>query len=321
MFIAQAFKRDNEFWKYIVGFIIVIVSMFIGQIPIGIAFVIKQITTGKPVPTDESQIYTYLGNLNLTLFLLLLSFAVMLLALVIVVKTMHNQKFKEVVTSRPKVDWWRIWFSFIIWGIFSAGSIFLIYYLEPGTYILQFNPEQFIILAIIATIMIPIQTTAEELLFRGYLMQGIGLAAKNRWVPLLVTSIVFGALHLMNPEVGKMGYIVSLYYIGTGLFLGIMTLMDEGTELALGFHAANNLTAALLVTADWTAFQTHSVFKDISEPSAGFDILFPLFVIYPILLLIFSKKYGWTSWKEKLTGKVVPPTPYNYNQTPENYEP
>jgi hypothetical protein len=31
-----------------------------------------------------------------------------------------------------------------------------------------------------------------------------------------------------------------VYYIGTGLFLGILTLMDE-MELALGFHAANNL--------------------------------------------------------------------------------
>jgi hypothetical protein len=30
-----------------------------------------------------------------------------------------------------------------------------------------------------------------------------------------------------------------VYYIGTGLFLGILTLMDEGMELALGFHANN----------------------------------------------------------------------------------
>jgi hypothetical protein len=41
--------------------------------------------------------------------------------------------------------------------------------------------------------------------------------------------------------------------------------MDEGMELALGFHA-NNLVGALLVTSDWSAFQTHSIFKDISEP-------------------------------------------------------
>ena len=87
--------------------------------------------------------------------------------------------------------------------------------------------------------------------------------------------------------------------------------MDEGMELALGFHAANNLVSALLVTSDWTAFQTHSVFKDISEPSAGLDVVVPVVAIYPILLFIFSKKYKWTNWKEKLTGKIDAPEPFN----------
>ena len=44
----------------------------------------------------------------------------------------------------------------------------------------------------------------------------------------------------MNPEVEKLGYLILVYYIGSGLFLGIITLMDEGIELALGFHFANN---------------------------------------------------------------------------------
>ena len=85
--------------------------------------------------------------------------------------------------------------------------------------------------------------------------------------------------------------------------------MDEGMELSLGFHAANNLFTALLVTADWTAFQTHSILKDMSEPTeAGFtDIFMPVFVMFPILLFIFSKKYKWTNWKEKLFGRVEEP--------------
>ena len=95
-----------------------------------------------------------------------------------------------------------------------------------------------------------------------------------------------------------------IYYIGTGIFLGILTLMDDGLELALGFHAANNLIGALLLTSDWSAFQTNSVFKDTSEPSAGFEILVPLLIIFPLLLLIFSKKYNWSNWKEKLTGTI-----------------
>ena len=73
-------------------------------------------------------------------------------------------------------------------------------------------------------------------------------------------------MHYANPEIAKFGNVVFVFYIGSGLFAGIMTLMDEGIELALGWHAANNMVAALLVTADWTALQTHSVLKDISNP-------------------------------------------------------
>ena len=94
-----------------------------------------------------------------------------------------------------------------------------------------------------------------------------------------------------------MGNIIMIYYIGTGLFLGIITLMDEGMELALGFHAANNLVSALLVTSDWSAFQTHSIFRDVSIPSASLDVLLPVFIIFPILLKIFSSKYKYSARK------------------------
>lgn len=135
-------------------------------------------------------------------------------------------------------------------------------------------------------------------------MQGFANLSRNRWFPLLMTSLIFGSLHVFNPEVLKMGYFIMVYYIGTGFFLGVLTLMDEGIELSLGFHAANNLIGALLVTSDWSVFQTHSVFKDMSEPSAGLDVILPIVVIYPILLFIFTKKYGWKNWKEKLTGNI-----------------
>jgi hypothetical protein len=159
--------------------------------------------------------------------------------------------------------------------------------------------------------LIPIQTSTEEYVFRGYLMQGFANLSKNKWFPLLMTSVIFGTMHIFNPEIDKMGNIVLVYYIGTGLFLGIITLMDEGMELALGFHAANNLVTALLVTSDWSALQTNSIFKDISDPSAGLEIIIPVFVIFPLLLLLFSKKYKWSDWKEKLTGDIKYKTTIN----------
>lgn len=129
-----------------------------------------------------------------------------------------------------------------------------------------------------------------------------------------MTSVAFGLMHILNPEVEKLGYIIMVYYIGTGFFLGIITLMDDGLELALGFHFANNLFTALLVTTDWTVLQTDSILKDISDPSEmGIsEIIIPVLVIFPILLFILSKKYKWTNWKDKLFGPVVEPTKDDY---------
>ncbi len=181
--------------------------------------------------------------------------------------------------------------------------------MSPEDYVVNFQLKPFLILSVIAIIFVPLQTSFEEYLFRGYLMQGIGVILKNKWMPLLLTSVVFGMLHIANPEVDKLGSIILVYYIATGLFLGILTLMDEGMELSLGFHAANNLFTALLVTADWTAFQTHSILKDMADPKAASfdDIFMPVFLVFPIILLILAKKYEWTNWKEKLFGKVEEP--------------
>jgi hypothetical protein len=79
--------------------------------------------------------------------------------------------------------------------------------------------------------------------------------------------------------------------------------MDEGLELALGFHAANNLVTALLVTASWTAFQTESLLIDNSEPSLGVELIMTLLVIYPLIVFIFAKKYKWKNWLSQLTNK------------------
>ena len=255
---------------------------------------------------DPATLMTVLDS-NLTLFLMLLSFVFGLIAVVVVVKYLHKQPLVAATTSRKKVDWGRIWFSFLLIAITTIVLTVIDYYGNPDDYVVQFEAVPFIILAVIAILMIPLQTSFEEYLFRGYLMQGIGVMAKNRWLPLIITSVVFGGLHFFNPEVDKLGNTIMIYYIGTGFFLGIITLMDEGMELALGFHAGNNLIAALLVTADWTVFQANSILKDISNPTAGFDILVPVLVMYPVFIGIMAWKYKWTNWSEKLFGKVTPP--------------
>jgi membrane protease YdiL (CAAX protease family) len=312
-YIEQVFNFKHEFWRYIVGSVIVIIATSIGQLPLTIAVFYKANEEGKSLINLKQEDMLSLLEPNLNLFLMLVSFAVGLAVLFIVVKTLHKQNITQLTTARKKTDWKRILFSFDLWGIISSSLVLIDYFMSPENYLMNFELERFAILAIIAIIFVPIQTSLEEYLFRGYLMQGFGALAKNRWFPLLMTSLIFGLLHLANPEVEKLGYSLMVYYIDTGLFLGILTLMDDGIELSLGFHAANNLFTALLVTADWTAFQTHSIFKDIAEPSLDFmDLILPVFIVFPILLFIFSKVYKWTNWKDRLFGEIKAPLKEDY---------
>jgi uncharacterized protein len=308
MFIAQAFKSHHDWWRYLVGIVVVFVAVQIGSIPFILAVGYKSMQEGGSFSdmADMSKLMTILDS-NLTLFLVLLSFVAGLVALLFIIRHLHNQPLIEATTTRPKIDWKRFFVGFGLVAVTTITFTLIDYNLNPDDYVLQFQVVPFLILALIVILLMPLQASMEEYVFRGYLMQGIGVLAKNRWLPLILTSVTFGLLHMSNPEVGKLGNIIMVYYIGTGFLLGIMTLMDEGLELALGFHAGNNIVAALLVTADWTVFQTNSILKDVSEPSAGLDVILPILILYPIYLIILAKLYKWTDWKEKLFGRVEKP--------------
>ena len=297
-YIQQAFTGKLGMWKYVVVSVFFFGFMGLNLLAFFLLdFDMDQIMKDQIVQKGSNQV----------LYENLIPFAIGLGGVFFWVKYVHNQKIRTLTTSRKKVDWKRVFFAFSLWGFITTLFVFIDYKVAPEDYVLNFQLEPFLYLVLIGVLLIPLQTSFEEYFFRGYLMQGIGIAVKNRWFPLIVTSLVFGLLHIANPEVEKLGYGILVYYIGTGFFLGIITLMDEGLELALGFHAANNLITALLVTANWTAFQTDSILIDVSIPALGADVYLPVFVIFPILIFIFSKKYAWTNWKEKLTGKIEKP--------------
>jgi membrane protease YdiL (CAAX protease family) len=306
MYIKQVFNYKHNWWLYLAGLAIVFITLILGQIPYTVILIAKAVEMGLDFQNlDISQTMNLLDS-NLNLFLMLLSYAAGFLGVLFVVKTLHKQSIRSLTTSRLKIDWKRFWFAFLFWGIISSGLVLIDHYIHPENYVFNFKLIPFLTLLVIVVVLVPLQTSFEEYLFRGYLMQGIGVLCKNRWLPLIITSVTFGLLHIFNPEIEKLGYILLVHYIGTGFFLGIITLMDEGLELALGFHAANNLFTALLVTADWTAFQTNSILRDVSDPDvSNIEIFASVLIIYPILILIFAKVYKWTNWKEKLIGTIT----------------
>lgn len=309
MYIAQAYKGNNIWWRVLITTLIT-AGIFI------LNFIMFFLMSKEQM--DET--YKMMNKIpkNLSLIINLLPFVFLLGLLFILVLFLHKRSILSLTTSRNKVDYKRIFFSFGLIVFLTLAEFAISYNMDNSTIIWNFNPLKFTELFIISILLFPFQIGYEEYLFRGFLMQQIGIIVRNRWFPLLFTSVVFGVFHSANPEVAKMGYGVMFFYIGTGLLLGIMTLMDESLELALGFHLGNNLMAALLITSDFSAIQTDAVFKYSGIENTGDmlnEMLVSIAIVYPIILYIFAKKYNWTNWKEKLTGKIHKPIVNTLNST------
>lgn len=271
-------------------------------IPISLFLLLNINAFFSPRP-DYSALVAQVGELpfftmNVALFLLFFTL------LFFIVRVIHNQPIVQFTTGRKKIDFKRILFSFSLWGGIIVLQTLLSYWIFPSDYQWNFEPIPFFTLVLISLLFIPFQAGFEEYFFRGYFLQAMAIVSRNKGIPILFSSIFFGLVHVANPEIGKMGYGFLLFYISLGLFLGILTLMDDGLELSLGFHIANNFFISFLTTSSWSVFQTPSLLKEVSEPEITGLYLLSFFLPLLLLLYIFAKKYHWTDWKSRLFGKI-----------------
>ena len=103
----------------------------------------------------------------------------------------------------------------------------------------------------LAPIVLPailVQTAAEELAFRGYLMQGLAARFRSRWVWWLLPAALFGALHWNPGEFGPNAWLVALSTGLIGLVLADVTVRTGNLSAAIGLHFANNVASLLVVS-------------------------------------------------------------------------
>ena len=86
---------------------------------------------------------------------------------------------------------------------------------------------------------------------------------------------------------------MQMYYLSAGLLLGIMTIMDDSLELALGVHFATNFFAATLVGFEGASLQTDTLIK--AREVDPYLMLISMAVGGAIFLWIAGRKYKWKS--------------------------
>ena len=291
----------NLWWMYVMGILAAMFGYFLFQIfmvfPLMAAAANNGLTIGDVQANPEILFNPEkIGlNKNILLALLLGMFVFTFLGLFAVIKRVHRKELTSVITAYEKVRLSRFFFAFMVWGTFLVISVLLAYFLNKDEVKVQFDPLNFMFLVIVCVVLMPIQTCTEELIFRGYLVQGLSQIFKNGIVPLIITSILFGLVHMTNPEAKAFGWITMLpYYSMFGFFFGAIALLDEGLELPMGIHCANNLISSLLITSPSGVLKTDAVFVATSEnPGAEF---MTWVVMAFLTFIIFWQKYRWKNF-------------------------
>ena len=215
-------------------------------------------------------------------------------------RLLFKRSFRTFLTARPRFDFTRFFFSFGLWSTLMMVSFFITFIDFNHQIHWNFQSEHFFYLVLLAIILVPVQTGFEEILFRGFLLQLFGKFTQKGIYLVLINGMLFGALHLMNPEFRELGIPAAVYYVVSGIFTSLIVVMDDGLELSWGFHLANNLFGIIIVTNNWQVIQTDALFMDVSPPEIGWDMYVTMFLFYPLMILVFWLVYRWKNWNKVL---------------------
>ena len=126
-------------------------------------------------------------------------------------------------------------FGFLIFGLYYVGFATLDGSLTTQNSVHPLNSGMFWLYIVLILVIVPFQCYAEELLFRGYLMQTVGRWLKNPVWAIIIPAPIFMVLH----GYGLWGL---LSVLTMALIAGFLCWYTGGLEAGIGLHIANNVS-------------------------------------------------------------------------------
>lgn len=283
-YIKRAEQGNHSALSFVGSVMLSLGAVMLAAMPLYTAIILKNLITNsdKPIGTTMDQLMGHFSY-PLAYTFLMLGFVFITLMVIFFIRVIHRRKFGTIWSDedkfRPKEFLKGLVFSVML---FSLSDV-IINYNTPGYFTWVFNPDRFWPYLPLAIIFIPIQTLAEELVFRGHFYQAFGLATKNKWVSLVICSVIFGALHFTNSEMGIDAWKVGTVYIGSGFLIGFTVLISKGIEFGWAFHLINNLYLSTIVTFPGSSLDGPTLYV---KPKPSADWILTEFLVEVIILVL-----------------------------------
>ena len=194
-------------------------------------------------------------------------------------RVLLRRPLRSLITNRRHIEFNRIGRGFATWFGLCAASSVIDAVLFPDSYTLTFEAGRFVAFALVLLVLLPVQTSSEELFFRGWILQwAAALPAVSR---VFISGLVFALPHAGNPEAATDTLLALTAYFLLGAGWAWVSVRDGGIELALGAHLANNAFSLLVVGYDDAALPTAAIFGtsalNLTSTTIAIAVMVPMF--------------------------------------------
>ncbi len=273
-----------KLWRWILGTFLILITWFIlGAILTAVIAALFDLDLLALAGTDDESLAIVRGYEPWqAASAVLVSFLPLLVAPIILHRFLLRRPLRELFTRST-----RNFSQEVLRGAAVMSLLLLLlglpdFILNNSTYSWSFDATRFLPYLLIAFTLIPIQTTAEEVFYRGWIQLRLENGKRSIWIISIVGGALFALPHLGNPEVSGNLLLPVIGYGSTGFMLTWVTMRDQSMGLAVGAHAANNILAGLLVSSADSALPAASIWvtPEIQWGSAalGSVLLVPVFI-------------------------------------------
>ncbi len=241
--LAAPARARSEIWRTALG-VAAILAVYFALIML--LLILGTVIAGPDIAAPEIGAMLS-GRRPFGLVLTLFSFALLTLAIALTLRLLHRRPVLELLGPlRPALrDFARVALPLLALALallpFSTGSLQVTRQMSLGDWLPWLAP---------ALIGLLIQTSAEELAFRGYLQQQIAARFRTPLLWLVLPSALFGLVHYSPATFGPMAWPIVVWTGLFGLAAADLTARSGNLGAAVALHFVNNVTAILLVGLD-----------------------------------------------------------------------
>lgn len=261
-FLKNASLGKNAWWQYglsilIPVMVVVLANMLIPQILPSIKSLFPDNDFGKNLGTYS---------------LVFLIFILALITFILVASKLHKRPIMSFISTDNNFSWKSYFLGFLLWGGLLFLANLITDFNDFEAFLKDFDISRFWMLLVVGFVSIGIQSFFEELVIRGYWLQGLHLRIKNIVLLVLVNSLIFGVLHF---GYGIESFLCSWTF---GISFAVVVILQNRIEFVSGAHNANNLLLSL-------------IFVDLSgaaNADFSWSINWGEFALYLATLLVFT---------------------------------